>query len=239
MRKYLCFILLSLVLLMSGCKSNSTQAGIDKTVKNIETFNEEDYTVAMNATGVGDFSDVYHNISELYKDAKNIVYGTVKTTTNYDNSGTAHTLYTFAVEKVYKGDLNKNDTISAMCLGGYSRVKKQIELFGDVRYKDFNKKQRETSVIQESFMGAPIPKQEDNLLLFLGDPSKDFEPFPDGVYFEAGTFMGRFYYSGNKLVRYTPTDEPNFYNKSSKTYREESYTLNELERLINDCKKGG
>ena len=67
-------------------------------------------------------------------------------------------------------------------------------------------------------MGSPSPRIEDKYLVFLSKPIQDEKPFPDGLYPELGTFMGRYYYKGNKLTRYKPTDEPYFYKDTNDTF---------------------
>lgn len=57
-------------------------------------------------------------------------------------------------------------------------------------------------------------------------------PFPNGAYVEIGTFMGRYYYEGNKLVRYKPVDEPNFYKGTN-----DQYTLEEVDNILKELAK--
>lgn len=238
MKKITIFIaLFTLSLSLVGCSftkdKNSNTVMNDKSVS-INSFNPKDFSNKLEVKSTLDFDKIYENMEQLEPDAPNIVYGTVKEVKNFDESGTAMTCYNLLVEESYKGNLNENDLISVLAIGGYVRLDKYIEVFGDGKFSDYSTNERQSTVIEESPMDAPIPKTGDKYLVFLSEPINNESPFPDGAYSEIGSFMGR-YYDNNKLrsskehyfARYTPNDEPNFYGKKDK-----AYSMSEVKDII-------
>lgn len=206
-------IVFVMFLTLTGCggqKQADSTAYVDKTVK-VETFDVEDYNVdSINTTVVTDFGMVYNTKEELYADAVNVVYGTVKEKSYFDESGFPHTIYNFAIEKVYKGSLAENDLISVMAVGGYMRLSKRVELYGKGKFEDYTDEQINNTLLRQG-LGVPEPEIGDKYLLFLDEPINNEPPFPDGVYSELGSFMGRYVQEGKNFVRLTPENEPNFY----------------------------
>lgn len=140
-----------------------------------------------------------------------MVYGTVKEKSYFDESGSANTIYTFAVEKVYKGSLAENDLISVITIGGYMRLSKRVEIYGKGKFEDYTDEQINNTLLKESF-GVPEPEIGDKYLLFLDEPINNEPPFPDGVYSELGSFMGRYVQNGNDFERLTPANDTEFYS---------------------------
>lgn len=202
-----------MILTLAGCggeKQSGLTAYVDKTVK-VETFTAENYNNISNVGGVIDFSEIYNTKEELYADAVNVVYGTVKDKSYFDENGVAYTIYTFAVEKIYKGSLAENDLISVMTIGGYMRLSKRIELYGKSGFENYTDEQINNTLLKESF-GVPEPEVDDKYLLFLSAPIDNEPPFPNGVYSEIGAFMGRYVQNGNNFERLTPTGDTEFYS---------------------------
>lgn len=211
-RNFALLFALVMIFTLAGCgaeKQADSTAYVDKTVK-ADTFTAENYNNISNVVEVIDFSEIYNTKEELYANAVNVVYGTVKEKSYFDESGSAHTIYTFAVEKVYKGSLSENDLISVMTIGGCVRLSKRIELYGNSGFEDYTDEQINNTLLKESF-GVPEPEIGDKYLLFLDEPINNEPPFPDGVYSELGSFMGRYVQEGKNFVRLTPENEPNFY----------------------------
>lgn len=234
---YLLMMLLTLTVTLVGCsqtnKSTSNASVVDKTVA-INSFNPDNFSNKIVSKSSLDFEKIYENMEQLNADAPNIVYGTVKEVKNFDESGSAMTCYNLLVEKSYKGNLNENDMVSILAIGGYVRLEKYIEVFGDGKFSDYSSKERQTTVIEENPMDVPVPQVGDKYLVFLSEPIKNEAPFPDGTYSEVGSFMGRYYdndksrnLSEHQLARYAPTDEPNFYGAKDKTY-----SLSDVEEII-------
>ena len=211
-------IVLSLLLIFSivGCgteESNTAQKFVDKTVS-VETFEPKDFSNSISVSSVADFEKIYKTKEELYDASQNVVYGTVKELSYFDESGAAHILYTFAVEKVYKGSLTENDLISVLTAGGYVRLSKRIELYGKGKFENYTEKQINNTIIKSDNMGVPTPKVGEKCLLFLSAPIDNEPPFPDGVYGAMGDFMGRYVEKDGEFVRYKPTGETEFYGGS-------------------------
>lgn len=52
----------------------------------------------------------------------------------------------------------------------------------------------------------------------IGSGIKDEKPFPTGAYVQIGSFMGRYYYQNNKLMRFKPANEPDLYKNSNDVF---------------------
>lgn len=141
--------------------------------------------------------------------------------------GVGNTVYNFSVEKVYKGNLKENDLISVLTAGGYARLSKHIEVFGDEKFSDFTAEQINNTVLKTDFMESPTPKIGDKYLLFLSAPTNNENPFPDGLYSEVGTFMGRYVDTNNNFSRHIPEDEVSFYKSI-----EEPFSLKQMETRL-------
>lgn len=211
-----------------------TPAIVDKTV-DAGRFSLNGFTVAGELTGAAD-SVVYHNVAEVYEQAPYIVYGTAENIGYWDESGAAHTLYDFVVEKSYKGSIRPGDKITILSPGGYYRLSKFIELNGKERFPDLTEEEIQNTVYKKTYMGAPFVESGEKYVLFLAY-NEGIPPFPDGVYDEVGAFQGRFYYKDeDTLTRYTPENEPWFYydDKTGNIPKQE-FTLPELEAEIAVC----
>jgi len=206
----------------------------DKTIT-IQSFDEKDYSHVIDTKSILDFSKIYNDIDDLYADAKNIVYGKVVSTENFDESGAANTKYDFIIEKVYKGNLSPNDKISILGIGGYMRLEKEIEIFGKGKFEDYSTEQIKNTVLVDIPMGVDLPKIDDKYLVFLTNPLENEPPFPDGIYDEIGAFMGRFVEKSNHFERVQPKSDPNFYKEKDKVYEMKEIEKN-LESLEKDNK---
>jgi len=212
-----------------GCsKQNETVQKVinDKTIT-IQSFDEKDYSHVIDTKSEVTFEKIYNDIDDLYADAKNIVYGKVVSTENFDESGAAHTKYDFIIEKVYKGNLSPNDKISILGIGGYMRLEKKIEIFGKGKFEDYSPEQIKNTVFKNTPMETDLPKVDDKYLIFLSDPLENEPPFPDGIYVETGAFMGRFVEKSNHFERMQPKSDPNFYKEKDKVYE-----MKETENLL-------
>lgn len=236
-KKIICFIIVFVFFLLccTGCnmengtftKTNFT----DKTVALSDTFEPENFGNVIELESRPNLAKIYSNIEELYPDSENIVFGTVKEIYYFDDSGVGNTIYTFAIENVYKGNLKENDIISVLTAGGYARLSKHIEVFGKGKFLNYSDEQIKSTVLKTDFMGSSELKTGDKYLIFLSAPINKEPPFPNGVYTEIGAFMGRFVYTNNKLSRYVPEDEPNFYG-----VEEKQISLKEFEAELNAAK---
>lgn len=232
--KKICLLmtLLLLTTTLTGC-FHTNEPVVNKTVA-INSFHPDDFSNKIEIKPTLEFEKIYKNMEQLNEDASNVVYGTVKEVRNFDESGAAMTCYNLLIKKSYKGNLHKNDMISILAVGGYVRLEKYIDVFGDERFSDYSTKERQSTVIKENPMDAPVPQVGDTYLVFLSDSVKNEAPFPDGTYSEIGSFMGR-YYDNNKsessnehqLTHYTPTDDPDFYGTEEK-----EYLLSDIEEII-------
>ena len=211
-----------------------TPAIVDKTV-DAGRFSLNGFTVAGELNGAAD-SVVYHNVAEVYEQAPYIVYGTAENIGYWDESGAAHTLYDFVVEKSYKGSIQPGDKITILSPGGYYRLSKFIELNGKERFPDLTEEEIQNTVYKKTYMGAPFVESGEKYVLFLAY-SEGIPPFPDGVYDEVGAFQGRFYYQDeDTLIRFTPENEPWFYwDEETNAPASQEFTLPELEAEIAAC----
>ncbi len=236
-KNIICFIIISALFLIccTGCNSNKGTLAetrfTDKTVAVEDTFNPEDFGNVIELKSSTDFAKIYSNIEELYPDSENVVCGTVKEISYFDNSGVGNTIYTFAVENVYKGNIEENDLISVLTAGGYARLSKHIEVFGKGKFSSYTAEQINNTVLKTDFMGTSELTVGAKYLLFLSAPISNEPPFPNGVYTEIGAFMGRYVCTNNKFSRYVPEDEPNFYGAEEK-----QISLNEVEAELNAAK---
>ena len=210
--------------------SNSKTDLVDKTVS-INSFNPDEFENVIELTSNPDFKKIYNNIEELYPDSENIIYGTVNQVSYFDGSGVGNTVYDFVVEKVYKGNLKENTLISVLTAGGYARLSKHIEVFGDGKFSDYTAEQINNTLLKTEFMKAPTPKSGDKYLLFLSAPTNNEHPFPDGLYSEIGAFMGRYVKTNNNFSKYIPEDEVNFYKT-----KEEPLSLKQIESKLEKSK---
>ena len=225
----------------SDSKSESMQTSlsslpiVDKTAKNIDRFTMDGYHVIGEVKGSTDM-EIYDNVAELYEKSTYIVYGGIEEIGYWDESGTGFTLCDFVIEKSYKGDLEPGDKISVLAAGGYYRLSKFVELNGKERFPDLTEEEIQSSVYKTAVMGAPLVEEGKKYLFFLGRIS-DEPPFPNGVYAEVGSFMGRFYYKdAETLMRYTPENEPDFYyDDRTRSIPKQEFTLPELEAEIAAC----
>lgn len=237
MKRYLSIALvLVLVLSIVGCgteESKTVQKFTDKTV-NVESFEPKDFSNVISVSMATDFEKIYKTKEELYKASENVVYGTVKERAYFDESGAAHILCSFEVEKVYKGSLAENDLISVLTAGGYVRLSKRIEIYGKGKFAGYTDKQINNTVIQSDNMGVPTIEVGEKCLLFLSAPINNEPPFPNGAYGVIGDFMGRYIQQGDELVRYKPVNEPDFYGDGEERLSKDSaetYLKSEKEAL--------
>ncbi len=79
----------------------SKRVNCDKSVP-IESFDIEDYSKVLEAPSETYFEKIYNDIDDLYNEADNVVYGTVKSVEYFDETGVALTYFNFIIEKVYK-----------------------------------------------------------------------------------------------------------------------------------------
>ena len=94
-------IILSLMLTGCGVEEGTSvkkELNVDKSVP-IESFDIEDYSKVLEAPSETDFEKVYNNIDDLYNEADNVVYGTVKSVEYFDETGVALTYFNFIIEK--------------------------------------------------------------------------------------------------------------------------------------------
>ena len=237
MKRYLSIVLvIVLVLSIAGCgteESKTVQKFTDKTV-NVESFEPKDFSNIISVSMATDFEKIYKTKEELYDASQNIVYGTVKELSYFDESGAAHVLCDFEVEKVYKGSLAENDLISVLTAGGYVRLSKRIEIYGKGKFENYTEKQINNTIIKSDNTGVPTPKVGEKCLLFLSAPINNEPPFPNGAYGVMGDFMGRYTQQGDELVRYKPVDEPDFYGDGEERMSKDSaetYLKSEKEKL--------
>lgn len=213
-------IILSLMLTGCGVEEGTSvkkELIVDKSVP-IESFDIEDYSKVLEAPSETYFEKIYNNIDDLYNEADNVVYGTVKSVEYFDETGVALTYFNFIIEKVYKGELNENDMISIMTNGGFCRLKNYIKVFGNGKFSDYSQKEIDDTIIKFTGAGQPLTKVGDKYVLFLSPPIKDEKPFPTGAYVQIGSFMGRYYYQNNKLMRFKPANEPDLYKNSNDVF---------------------
>lgn len=184
-----------------------------------------------------DFAKIYSTVEQLYKASKNIIYGTVKKVKRHKVYGFENSLYTFNVEKSYKGSIKVKSDITVVCSGAWVPYKQAKIHINPKIFKGYSKEELSNAVVNMNSSGsAPAPLENDRYVLFLGDTSKDEKYCPAGGYIEELFFMGRFYYVGNNLTRYKPDKEQNFYQLNQKKKVKEVFSLDELETLINSYK---
>ena len=232
MKKYLSLLLTSLLLFCTGCSSSPNVASIE------DAPEPTDYTVAADTFDpsqyqqIGSFSSIVDLVSqpptleELAEQSDNIVYGRVLSTQNYDQSGRGQTLYTFEIQRSYRGNLLPGDTISVVADGGYDRLRRYVAVHRSGHFEDMTQQEIDASMIYSApAMGAPLPEEGDIYLLFLDQPLAGEEYEPKGAYSEH-LFSSRFICGEDgTLSRYVP--EENYYGEG-----ERSYTLEEMERHL-------
>lgn len=215
---------------------------VDKTVK-INSFDPCAFsTVEQKTSGCADYIKIYDSPEFLFTDATAVVYGTVKEINYWDESGMAYIIYSFLVEKSYKGNQQPGELISVTTPGGYLRLEKFIEKFGDAHFKDFSKEKIKNTVYKDNYMGTSWPKQGDKFMLFLYQPEIQDYPEIEGSYGELGDFMGRYYYNDqNQLMHFTPENEPDFYKakqiKSLGAEAKNVFTFSEMDQLLTELAK--
>ena len=105
-----------------------------------------------------------------------------------------------------------------MTNGGFCRLKNYIKVFGNGKFSDYSQKEIDDTIIKFTGAGQPLTKVGDKYVLFLSPPIKDEKPFPTGAYVQIGSFMGRYYYQNNKLMRFKPANEPDLYKNSNDVF---------------------
>ena len=200
----------------------SDLSGTDLTVA-FETFSPSSFRNTLQTSASTDFATIYSDISDLYASSDNVVYGTVKSVAYWDLSGTAHTIYSFNTSKVIKGDIPEKAVISVITPGGYCRLRSYVNAFGKGKYETYSEQEIDETIFHDSFAGVTDePAAGDQYLLYLSSPLKDEEPFPDGLYCEVGSFMGRLVEGDDGMFnRVLPQNEPSFYGDSMTAYSRE------------------
>ena len=200
--------------------------GTDLSVK-AETFDPFAFAKTIETYSSTDFATVYSDISDLYASSDNVVYGTVESVAYWDLNGSANTIYTFSINGVVKGDIPENAVISVITAGGYCRLRSLVSAFGKGKYESYSEKEIDETVIHHTFAGVTDePAAGDRYLLYLSSPTKGEEPFPDGLYCEVGSFMGRLIEGEDgTLSRVLPKTEPFSYGDSKTAYSKEEVFL--------------
>lgn len=166
----------------------------------------------------------------IRNEVKNVVFGTVEKVQFTDDNAQAHTVYSFAIEKVIKGELKTGDIISVAESGGFVRMSKYIEVYGDAHFPDMPEEQRQNGIMHQSYSGAPLTEVGQKFLLFLGDPLAETER-EAGAYYTIGGFTGKYIMqSDGLLARYEP--EENFYSLIDPGNAERPMTLAQANQLL-------
>jgi hypothetical protein len=242
MKKAITAIAVLVLVLASGCgKPNTTvekseidyaKFGLnDKTVK-VNTFDLDNYNVDRTIINKSYTEKLFSYIDTemLYKDCEYSAQGKVLSVKYFDEYAVACTIYTFHIEKVYKGNLKSGDVISIFTRGGYCRLSKQIEEYGEqakesTQYKNATKEEIDKVLIYESDDGAPDIQVESEYVLFFNLLKNN--TFPDGIYRDFG-YEGRYYRKGNdKFGRYMGENIEN----------NENFTFEELDKKLEELKK--
>lgn len=232
MKKYLSLLLTGLLLFCTGCSSSPDVASIEDAPQSTDytvtadTFDPSQYQQIGSFSSIVDLVSQPPTLEELAEQSDSIVYGQVISVQNYDQSGRGQILYTFEIQRSYRGNLLPGDTISVVADGGYVRLSRYIPANGSGHFEDLTQQEIDTSMIYSApAMGAPLPKEGDVYLLFLGQPLTGAEYGPQGAYSE-NLFFSRFICGEDgTLSRYVP--EENYYGEG-----ERSYTLEEMEEYL-------
>lgn len=202
--------------------NNAPGESIDLTVK-IETFDPLSFEKTIETGSAADFAEIYSDISDLECASDNVVYGEVESVAYWDLSGSANTVYSFRILETIKGDLPENAVISVITPGGYCRLQSVINVFGGGKFQNYTQEEINQTIIHRFFAGViEEPKTGEKYILYLTSPTKDENPFPDGLYCEKGAFMGRLIEQNDgSFMRVTPQDEPDFYGTSKVAYSRE------------------
>lgn len=130
---------------------------------------------------------------------------------------------TGSILETIKGDLPENAVISVITPGGYCRLQSVINVFGGGKFQNYTQEEINQTIIHRFFAGViEEPKTGEKYILYLTSPTKDENPFPDGLYCEKGAFMGRLIEQNDgSFMRVTPQDEPDFYGTSKVAYSRE------------------
>ncbi len=219
--------------------TDSDLSGTDLTVA-FETFSPSSFRNTLQTSASTDFARIYSDISDLYASSDNVVYGTVESVEYWDLSGTANTIYSFNANKVIKGDIPEKAVISVITPGGYCRLRSYVNAFGKGKYETYSEQEIDETIFHDSFAGVTDePAAGDQYLLYLSSPLKDEEPFPDGLYCEVGSFMGRLVEGDDGTFnRVLPQNEPSFYGDSMTAYsREYVFDMAEATEEIQESKQ--
>ena len=200
-------------------EADGNPGGTDMTVQ-IESFDRSAYPNTIETYGSTDFAVVYSSLSDLYAASETVVYGTVEAVSYWDLNGSANTVYTFRVEETIKGDIPERAAVSVITAGGYCRLRSFVNAFGKGKYESYSEQEIDETVLHHSFAGVTEePATGDRYVLFLSSPTNGEEPFPDGLYCETGSFMGRFIEQNDgQFARVLPQNEPGFYGTEKTAY---------------------
>lgn len=177
MKKYLSLLLTSLLLFCTGCSSSPNVASIedapeptDYTVA-ADIFDPSQYQQIGSFSSIIDLESLLPTLEELAEQSDNIVYGRVLSTQNYDQSGRGQTLYTFEIQRSYRGNLLPGDTISVVADGGYVRLSRYIAVNGSGHFEDMTQQEIDASMIYSApAMGALCPKRGISICCFWTNP---------------------------------------------------------------------
>ena len=185
---YMCLII-SIVLMLSGCQNNTNELTyrntkkevtevtnenktnvVDKTV-NIKKmkFTEKQKEEAASVKSSMSFAKSCKEIDGLYNNSEYIVEGEVENTFFTVLYGEPYTVMELKVNEKFKGSVNANDKITVLLYGGYMTVEQLVENVGDEKFKELSVEERKNTLIEKKTTDSEYPNVGDVIVATVKD----------------------------------------------------------------------
>ena len=176
---------------------------------------EDDILCSINVIGLEDSEFKMETLEELVENSEEIVKGTViDCNSDFTDEMGVYTKYHIYVEKVYKGESEKDNVITVAVPGGVIKAQEYIRIYGKdsrIEWDKYTSEELEEGYIEHTLEGEPTVKEGDYCIFMLAkeDDMKKMinNTEDDTIYSTVGNFRGRFIINGDKVERYLPDYE--------------------------------
>lgn len=161
-------------------RSRKDIQGSDKTVSAVNSIHLDQYQYTEEIISQNDYA-VSADLSDMAKAAEEVVEGKILSVEYVSVDGDAWTKVDLEVMKSLEGSLVQKDKITVYQSGGYVPLKAHIASYDDAfRYKDWNKKKINATILHETVDGEEAPVVGTQSIYYLIPMEK--KGFPKGIY---------------------------------------------------------
>lgn len=244
MRKIISSIILTLLIfsLVTGCAKRKLVKETKKTETErisslVQTDTKKEKNIVMDITSSADWLYLCDSVEDLNSHSDAILTGTVQYEKSLiDDSCTIYTVYDIKVDKVYKGNVSKDDIITISRLGGTILAKDYFRIQSDPKAEEAKKEMEndpENTYVRFSFDGSWQPESGNQYVWFLDQDDtngeSDFEP--------VNVYQGIFKIDGDYVNRYSVEKDDNSITNKKKNLPNGKITISDLEKQIQDALK--